>query len=340
MRDLAVFVKEINKSAQHYRMGQFQEIRKTLAKIKKRVPTRNIFPSKLEHKDYAYHRGGRSELQFNIGFEESEELRYGIAFDLHKDINLRNPMYLKPKIQKLNEYLESHRTEFEDMRFWYWDRKNEKGIRPMKVKPIPEDLIRPDMFLFWGKLAPRKTVQAQDVLSLFNRLLPVYEYVEGGATQTKRTKGLQFKPGFNIGPEHAVARSKRETREINLRHNKLGETLYSILETKYGKENIGSNIDTGRGTCIDIVVRVKKGLLYYEIKTGGDIKTCIRDAVGQLLEYSYWPGGTEAKSLIIVTENQMTPDAYQYLETLRERFSLPILHQRLDMKSKTLEDTS
>lgn len=333
MKDLAVFAKEINKSAQNYDMKDFQCIRKQIHPGARGI---YIFPSKTKHEDYAYHYGGRSELQFNIGFHGREELRYGIAFSLERGGYFGNPMDLKTKVQKLNEYLENHPTEFKDMRFWYWDGKNKKGIAIERVKPVSEDLVRLEMFLFWGKFAPKKTVQAQDVLSLFDRLLPVYEYVEGDATQTKQIKEFQFKLG-NIRLEHTQARSKCETREINLRHNALVKTLYSILKLR--KKHAG-NADTGLLAQIDMVERAKDGLLYYEVKTGDDVKLCIRDALGQLLEYSYWPGAIVAKPLIIVTENQMTPKAYQYLKTLREQFSLPIFHQRLDMKSKTLEDMS
>ncbi|MBN2075095.1 MAG: hypothetical protein JW762_06045 [Dehalococcoidales bacterium] len=293
---------------------------------------RYIFPSEPNGEGYAYHYGGRKELQFNVGFEGSEELRYGIAFSLERGGFFGNPLDIKPKVLKLNEYFGNHSSEFEDMWFWYWE--NDKRSERMKVEPISEDLIRSDVFLFWGKLAPKKTVQAHDALSLFDRLLPVYEYVEGNATQTKQIKGLQFKLG-NIRLEQTQAQSKRETREMKLRHNALVKTLHEIL--KRSKKNAG-NTNTGLPAQVDMVVRTKDGLLYYEVKTGDEIRTCIREAIGQLLEYSYWPGATEAKPLIIVTENKMTPKAYKYLKTLRERFSLPIYHQRLDMKLKDLED--
>ncbi len=256
MRDLARFIGQINVSAKGHSMEQFQEIRKALGKVK-RTPTHNIFPTKPNHKDYVYHRGGRTELQFNIG-DEGTKWRYGIAFELHKDINLSNPMVLKTRVQKLNEYLENHQGEFKDMRFWYWDEKNEKGIRPKKVEPISEELIRNDMFLFWGKLAPKNLVEPQDVISLFDRLLPVYEYVEGNVINKKQAKGLQFKLG-NIHLEHTLARSRRETREINLRHNTLVKALYSILKQK--KRHAG-NSDTGLLPQIDMVERENDDLIY------------------------------------------------------------------------------
>jgi len=154
------------------------------------------------------------------------------------------------------------------------------------------------------------------------------------------THGLRFKYGLHVGPENASSRSSDGEKKINLRHNKLVTAAHSFLKQRYGEHSVGTNIYNDNGTCVDVVVIEGNGFSYFEIKTGDDIKTCIREAVGQLLEYSYWSGGDEAKSLIIVTENQITPEAYQYLKALRERFSLPIYYQRLDVKSKTLGDIS
>jgi hypothetical protein len=189
-------------------------------------------------------------------------------------------------------------------------------------------------------MAPRRTVQPEEVLFLFDRLLNVYEYVEGNIPLAKRPadlgKGFRFKAGCNIGPEYIETRSKAATKKINLRHNELGKTLYSILIRKYGEGGVGTENDTGRGSRVDLVVRDRDEFLYYEIKTSMCIRTCFRKAVGQLTEYSYWPGGNKAKRLVIVTENPMTHDAHQYLLILREQFHVPLYYQKLDMKTKTL----
>ena len=65
---------------------------------------------------------------------------------------------------------------------------------------------------------------------------------------------------------------------------------------------------------------------------------CIRQAIGQLLEYSYWPGSNQADRLIVVGEPELDSDAREYLEMLRNEFGLPIHYQQFDMKSETLKD--
>src|ERR1700754_2452274 len=51
---------------------------------------------------YAFHKGGRRELQFNVGFEEDGAyFRYGVAFSLEPSRDLSDPVeVLAPKIQR------------------------------------------------------------------------------------------------------------------------------------------------------------------------------------------------------------------------------------------------
>ncbi len=55
--------------------------------------------------DWAFHYGGRSEIQYNIGFED-EGFRFGLAFSLETSQTLPDINLLKPKIKKLNTLYE------------------------------------------------------------------------------------------------------------------------------------------------------------------------------------------------------------------------------------------
>ncbi|MGC1784471.1 MAG: hypothetical protein WA708_18245 [Acidobacteriaceae bacterium] len=75
---------------------------------------------------------------------------------------------------------------------------------------------------------------------------------------------------------------------------------------------------------------------YFEIKTGLSAQSCIREALGQLLEYSYWPGAEKATRLVIVGEPPFDKKAKAYLETLRKQFSLPLEYRQFDMYLRRL----
>ena len=116
------------------------------------------FTTQTIHDDWAAHSGGRKEIQFNIGFEgdDNDWLRYGLAFSLEPGQTLPDPMVLKPKVLKLNEYIRVNQSELEDIRFWYYFESNRSETMP--VVPIPEDLILTHTFLFWGKMVSFRQV--------------------------------------------------------------------------------------------------------------------------------------------------------------------------------------
>jgi hypothetical protein len=79
-------------------------------------------------------------------------------------------------------------------------------------------------------------------------------------------------------------------------------------------------------------VRQGAEYIYYEIKTGLSAQSCIREALGQLLEYAYWPGAQLAARLVIIGEPPLDKYAKTYLETLQKEFSLPVEYRQFDMK--------
>ncbi len=340
MKTLKDIVEQINALASDYQMGQFQEIRQKLHGLS-RVRSYDIFTDQTTFDTYAYHSGGRKELQFNIGFtgEQEEWFRYGVAFSLDPSKTLPDPLILKPKILKLNQFFLKNRAELEDLRFWYHSAIG--GRSPIfPAKPVSESQIKLNTFLFWGKLSKRDEANPREVLFLFDRLLILYEYTEGNKPLTTVSanlkNGFQFKSGATLKADFAIQSTKSSTRTIQLRHNKLQKALFELLASQFGEGNVGEENDTGRGSRIDLVVRNGNEHIYYEIKTYPDIRTCIREAISQLMEYSYWPGGNSCERMIIVSENPITADAKHYLETLRNSFRLPIYYQQLDVTNKSL----
>ncbi len=351
-KDIKIIAEKINEAAVNYKMRDFQESRQQIQCLVK-LHTRKIFSSltihtakKPDDNDYAFHDGGRKELQFNIGFEDKLKkwLRYGIAFSFQRNISLKDPMVLKPKVLKLNEYTKKNQSELEDLRFWFWydtgPTRQRKRSATLPVTPIPENLISNGNFLFWGKMSLTNTIQPEEVLFLFDRLLHIYEFVEGNAPLEKHpaelNKGFQFKPGCSTKMEASIKRSLATTKTVALTHNKLQMAIHNILSQEYGKDNVGTENDAGRGSRVDLVVHDGNKYIYYEIKTSPIIKDCLRDAIAQLIEYSYWLGGNEAETLIVISENPLTPDARRYLMMLRERFHLPIYYQHFDLSQKSL----
>ena len=109
------------------------------------------------------------------------------------------------------------------------------------------------------------------------------------------------------------------------------EALYHRLASQFGADNVGTELASGVGTSVDLVVCRPDGYWFYEIKTAHSPRACIREALGQLLEYAFWPGAQEASRLIIVGESPIDKQGAEYLRQLKTRFSLPVDYEQISL---------
>lgn len=167
----------LNRLSKNYDIGHLQEVRRVINGRRSR--TTKLFTKQTIHDDYAFHDGGRSEFQFNIGLEEEGHiLRYGVAFSLQLSRFLPKIDPLIPKVQRFNEYLLKHEDAFKALKMWIWDQDGKGPVTP--VHSIGPELIRPDIFIFIGKSVRAADAEPEDILTTFDELLPVYRYVESG----------------------------------------------------------------------------------------------------------------------------------------------------------------
>lgn len=94
---------------------------------------------------------------------------------------------------------------------------------------------------------------------------------------------------------------------------------------------------SGNGGLIDIVARKGREIYFYEIKTHNDVRTCIRIALGQLIEYAYLPNQKLASKLFIVTQHTITDTKLlSYFKHLRDVLALPIYYIGFSLESKKI----
>jgi hypothetical protein len=350
---LRAITEELNRRSQWHLIGRLQEFRKT-AKGLKRLATRDIFNSQTTFKRYAFHVGGRRELQFNVGYEgdgEDRQFRQGVAFSFGRSHSLPDPRILLPKVRRFNKFLTTNPEAFSDMRMWIWtreggERKRSKDLVPKKIEWNSRQFLQQSPFIFLGRLVPAGKINYETILSDLDRLLPLYEYVERGPNALKG--GAQFDDigGFSFEPRYvdketattATIVAKRV--KVKLRENKLQKALRDHLANIYGSGNVSceQSIRTMEGDLCKTDIMVRQGSSYwiYEAKIGPNARECIRRAIGQLLEYSFWPGNPGASKLIIVGEPPQSAQSAKYLSRLREKFALPIQYMQFDMSKRSL----
>lgn len=330
--NIRAITQKLNELAPPHPIGTLQNIRTQLKKLKRR-PGDKIFSTHTTFDDWAFHHGGRTELQFNIGADgdNNDDLRHGVAFSFELSQTLKSIDVLVPKVKFFNDFMELNAGEFSDMRMWHYDNGRSVDRPP---GPIPSGLVTEGVFVFLGNRQPAKRIDYEKILDDFDRLLPLYHYVESsGATAPVPLPktGFNFKAGRSKKVTAAKATLPEKELDLDLRHNLLQDTLYQRLASKYSKDNVRTEQPSGVGTLIDIVVKMKDEYWFYEIKTALTPRACLREAIGQLLEYGFWPGAQEPARFIVVGESPIDDDGQEYLRRLRKRFSLPIEYEAIEV---------
>jgi len=322
---------KIDELSSNYVIGDLQGIRKKL-KSGTRKAGSTIFREETIDDDegWAYHFGGRTELQFNIG-EEKEGLRYGIAFSLEPSQTLPDIELLFPKITRFNQFIRENPGFFKDYRMWHW----QKGRSDIySVKEISANLLTSDTFIFIGKLNVGDGINYTEILKTFDELLTPYIYVEkcsaSGIIESEWQEAEEFE--FRSGKRNLVYKRTHSTKEkfadLDVRHSLIQEKLAAKLVAEYGEDNVSIE-NTCFGKSIDVVLRQGTEYTFYEVKTCGSAKACIREALGQIMEYAYWPGRCHAAKIVIVGEHDVDSRTQSYLNYLKSEFRLPIGYEKV-----------
>jgi len=160
------------------------------------------------------------------------------------------------------------------------------------------------------------------------------------ATVSNTSGNYKFTPGHNptkIGISKSIYSKKTVNR--TLKHKEIQEYMYHQLAQKYDEKSVGTEVPTGRGTSIDVVV-VQSDMTewFYEVKTYNQPLVCIREAFGQILEYAMFSKNRHAKKLIVVGVNKPSRSEVEYLKHLRSITNLNIYYQVFSLEDMLLSE--
>ena len=322
-------VDAINQASSQWRFGGLQELRRA-ARGWTRRPSRLPFTSTTVFDHYAFHYGGRKELQFNVGFEDPGLFRFGVAFSFQRGRNLPDVTEMIPRVERFNEFVRLYGDEMSHLSMWHWTEEGRSDDR--QLAPIESRLLDLGAFVFVGEHHPRQDFAVDQVLDLFDRLLPVYQFVEGHSRYPKvSSEGFDFRvvPGHGNGPLTTTYRRDVRQVDVHFRHRQIQSQLIVQLSRLYGEGAVGYECPDGIGGRIDVVVRDEAEYDFYEVKVAASARSCIRQALGQLLEYGFWPGARRPRQLIVVGEPSLDNEARRYLSALQEEFSLPVAYKQV-----------
>jgi len=175
------------------------------------------------------------------------------------------------------------------------------------------------------------------ILETFDALLPIYIEVES-SNQTQIEEiiagvdhaNFQFSTNARRLPNNRSYTSVERETNIDIRHSMIQQALYNKLVAIFGNENVSLE-NPFNGNKIDVVLKEGEHFTFYEVKTGNSAKSCIRQAIGQLLEYGYFPGILNADRIVVVGEPGIDSQTDTYIQYLRQHFSIPIYYEKVKL---------
>lgn len=155
-------------------------------------------------------------------------------------------------------------------------------------------------------------------INIGQKLRKGYSFDDTGSTESNLTEK---------GKRKASARGDIE---LNYKHNEIQSKLMNYLQSKYGVNYVKRECEAYGSSRVDISHKTSTGIIFYEIKTYNNPVNSIRNAIGQLLEYSLYPDKEEAEKIVIVSHVKLTQEVQEYFKHLKQFIKIPMSYLCFD----------
>lgn len=150
---------------------------------------------------------------------------------------------------------------------------------------------------------------------------------------------FEFKAGMPKHKTEETIRKPVEATVVRRRERKLHKILYGQLKEEHGYKNVSSDLGRAWGNCeADLIVQHSNGIDIYEVKSAITSRECVRQALGQLFVYAFWPiksssGNDEVLRLIAAGSGKLDSDTKAFLEILNNLLRIPVSYRRIEQKT-------
>ena len=197
------------------------------------------------------------------------------------------------------------------------------GINPTNLKETPASIY----FNIKFKVKDVKINDDFQILSNKDKNLTTTRY-----KLLDKVAEFKFEEVRRKGTDGYSRKSVAETL-VDPYHNKIQNALTKILRASGQFKNIQVEKNN-----VDVQATFGENELhFFEIKTDTP-KNNIRQALGQLLEYSFFPNEIKANKLIIVGDENPSKDVRTYISHLRQNTGLEIFYRWVDMDKGLLSE--
>jgi hypothetical protein len=201
------------------------------------------------------------------------------------------------------------------------------------VRSITSDEVSPGHFIFIGRHVPTSLINISEVLETFDELLPIYRFVEGHPDSfislREELSELGFVERFEVPQGGITNRAIQRATSIDLKSRRLTVALRDILKDEDPTARFGTEIPSGSGGRIDLVVKTVDGFFdLYEVKPAVAARHAIRQALPQLLEYAFRSESPKVRNLYIASDANLDVVSEKFLRRLQDR-NLPVYYRHV-----------
>lgn len=152
------------------------------------------------------------------------------------------------------------------------------------------------------------------------------EIITGGISKGKAGERRKRK-GTTIRNTQTHIRTVSRSYIVEQKHNKIQEALRKQLAEKYGEENVILEENN-----VDVKLIQPKYLGFYEVKSSSYASECIREALGQILLYSYHDQDEREKKIFVVGQYPANNQDYGYIDYIKEKLNLDFEYLNIEIE--------
>lgn len=137
------------------------------------------------------------------------------------------------------------------------------------------------------------------------------------AVRHLRKKIRSRKAASKINTEEHIRTAVARSFIAQKKHSKIQQALYKLLCAQYGEENVFPEEN-----FVDIKLIQKDYITFYEVKSSSYASECIKEALGQVLLYSFNDCDERPKKHIVVGQYPANDSDKKYIEFLKQNLKL------------------
>lgn len=227
------------------------------------------------------------------------------------------------------------KSVYDHMHAQHWIEQMREDVRALPRGSVAElDTDKPELFI--------NVRFRQEDVEVFDRMPEYLENTKPRSTDRYRLlhdEDGDWLPALAQSTEFEdletlhVVRAAQQATTVDLAHRRLQLRLYRWLCGRHGRAAVRMEFE-----CVDLRVTLPDGATFYEIKMETSAKKCIREAIGQLIEYSTYVDAAKAKTWVVVGDPAPNVHERAYLSHLRKTFNLPLYYAQFDWETGALRD--